>query len=217
VHRRANFDLADPAWDEAEAQWMAELAAGGDEAVPAWEALFEAYDSLFRRHLRALGLPRDRVEERVQQVWVDLPRTAALYRGEAPVRAYLRNVLWSQARRYLLRERPREDVHDGLGSEKPDLAPHEALFQLVPAWRDDPRWPAFRECVRVGFAAFAEAHAQLAELLVRHHAEGWSVEETAAQVGSEPARVKEDLRRARAAVRGFVDGCLRLWPGWPGR
>jgi DNA-directed RNA polymerase specialized sigma24 family protein len=210
-HRRRDFRLADPAWDEAEQRWMAEIAARGPKGQSAWEALVEAYGTLFVRRLEYWGLPPERAEEEAQELWLDIARGAVRHEGRGPVRSFLRQVLWHKATHYY-RERDLERTHDSLADEQIEARADAALLHLAPAWQSDPRWLDFRRCVRDRLAEFERQHPRLARLLVFRHVEELSLEEIVELIGGEAVKAKAEVFSARAKFGPLVEPCVELWP-----
>jgi len=211
MHKRQHFKQADPAWDVAEEQWMDAIAAGGAPAELAWLDLFEAYRDLFERRLEWWGLPSARAEEETQELWLDIARGAIRHERRGPVRSFLRQVLWHKATHYY-RERDAQPTPLSLSDEAVEAVADQALLQMAPSWRSDPRWLDFRRCVHDKLQAFERQHPRLASLLVFMHVEELSLEETAALVGGSALQAKAEVFSARRRFAPLVEPCVELWP-----
>lgn len=212
MHTRRDFKQRDPAWDELEAQWMAQMAAGQpDDANAAHGRLFMAYNGLFITRLNYWGLSVAQAQDTAQEVWMDIARAAPRYEPGAPVRLYLRGFLEMARRRHFstLKTSPPLDStsDDGVAASV------EAALQVL-AWStsDGGEFFDFARCVRQALSQFTQKHPRLASLLLLRHVEEFTLEEIEQRTGETEDHAKANLFSAREKFRPKVAGCLSLWP-----
>lgn len=212
MHRRRDFKQGDPAWDVLEAQWMARLAGGGPEAGAALDSLVLAYGPLFVARLRYFGLSIEDAQDLAQELWMKVARVAPGYRGEAPVRSFLRGIV-EQAKLNHYSERYKLPPLDSTSDEVVAASMERAMQALGPTGAQADGWADFDllRCVRRAFAAFEQKHPRLARLLLLRHVEELSLEEMAALVGGRPEEAKAEVFSARNKLRPDVKPCLDLW------
>jgi len=212
MHTRRDFKQRDPAWDELEAQWMAQMATGTpDEARAAYGQLISAYNGLFITRLNYCGMSVSEAQDTTQDVWMQIARAARRYEPGAPVRLYFRGFLDTALMRHFsaLKASPPLDST----SDEAVVASAEAALQVL-AWStaDGGEFFDFARCVRLAFAQFSEKHPRLASLLLMRHVKELSLKEIEEETGDTEDHAKADLFSAREKFRPKVAGCLSLWP-----
>jgi RNA polymerase sigma factor (sigma-70 family) len=211
MHKRRDFKQGDPACEAMEAQWMAQMAAGGPPADEALAALFVAYGPLFVARLRFYGLDIDEAQDVAQDLWMEVARAAPRYRAEAPVRSFLLGFLKTAKTRYFSERGklpPLASTSDEAVAATMELALHALSASTADEWdRFD-----FVRCVRRAFAALEQDHPRLARLLVLRHVEELSLEEIVELLGGRPEAAKAEVFSARNKFRPKVAHCLSLWP-----
>ena len=210
MHRRRNFKEAEPAIEALEAQWLAQVVAGGAPASEALGSLFQAYRDLFVARLRLNGLDPQEAQDAAQDVWMAVARAAPGYRGEAPPRAYLLGFLKTFTTRHYSERRklpPLASLSDEAVADTMEQA-LQALAHLPGDGWDHFDWV---RCVRRAFAAFERAHPHLARLLMLRHIEEMSLEEMVERLGGRMERAKAEVFTARNKFRPDLSPCLDLW------
>jgi len=211
MHRRSDFKQGDPTWDPLEAQWMAQMAAGGPAADEALSSLFMVYGPLFVARLHHYGLDPQEAQDVAQDLWMEVARAAPRYRADAPVRSFLLGFLKTAKTRYFS-ERGKLPPLASTSDEVVAATMELAMQELSDALPDD--WDRFDlvRCVRRAFAAFERAHPHLARLLMLRHVEEMSLEEIVALLGGITERAKAEVFSARNKFRPDMTPCLGLWP-----
>jgi RNA polymerase sigma-70 factor, ECF subfamily len=209
MHQRQNFSRADPAWDEVETRWMAELASGGPAADAALSSLFWAYQKLFVRHLIRMRMNEAEAEDQAQELWLEIVRAAPRYRPDVAVRYYFRGFLGTVLTRHFskLKQRPpaQSDADESVAEEVEAVLLSMTDFAGGGASRFD-----FLRCVRAAFERFERAQPRLASLLLFRHVEEMSLEEIALALGVTAEKVKADTFRARRQFEPLVKPCIDL-------
>lgn len=164
---------------------------------------------LYRRYApRLLGyfmrqrVSRERAEDLVQDVFVNIVRHCGSYRGESLITTWI----WSIARNVLIDHFRRERNVQVLDLDDLD---------------DDGGDPALRvesgtgleECVQRAFAQFAADHHDRAETLALVAFEGWDMAELAAYLKRTPGAVREYVSQCRKKLRPYLDRCREFITG----
>ena len=212
MHTRRDFKQRDPAWDEQEAQWMAQMATGQPaDAKAAHAQLFMAYNSLFITRLNYHGLSVAEAQDTAQDLWMEIARAAPRYEPGAPVRLYLRGFLGMARRRHFSALKASPPL-DSTTDEGVAASVETALQALAWSTSDGGEFFDFARCVRRALSQFTQKHPRLASLLLLRHVEEFSLEEIEQKTGETDDHAKADLFSAREKFRPKVAGCLSLWP-----
>lgn len=185
-------DEADRRAELTDAELIAATATG-DRA--AFARLVERYQRPIHHLARALVRDRQHAEDVLQETFLAAFRSAASYRGDAPVSAWLYAIARHTA--YRLERRAREVASDDRSLER---LGHEA------GWGSpDVELAASRAQLRDRLeAALAALPAEDRELLTLRDGLGLSGEETAAALGVSVAAMKSRLHRARLRLAGTL-------------
>ncbi len=174
---------------------VAGLRAGGSERAAGIAALYRRHAGRLLGYFVRQRVPRGEAADLVQEVFVNVVRHCAEFRGDAKFGTWL----WSIARNALIdhlrRSRGVEVDLDELGEE--------ALAAASPAPAD----AGLRDCVRRAYAEFAAAHRDRAETLALVAFEGWSAAEVGAYLGRTPGAAREYLSQCRKKLRPFLERC----------
>jgi DNA-directed RNA polymerase specialized sigma24 family protein len=210
MHRRRDFKQADPSWDAQEAQWMAQMAAGGAAADAGLSSLFMVYGGLFVTRLHYYGLSIQEAQEVAQDLWLEVSRAAGRYDGSVPVRLFLLGFLKIARKRYWS-ELSKQPAVDSTSDELVAASVEAVMQSLAPASASK-GFADFVHCVRRAFFSFEREHPRLARLLLLRHVEEKSLDEMAADLDDSADRLKAELFGARNRFRPAVAECLDLWP-----
>jgi len=211
MHKRVDFRDADPAWDQLEAGWMQQVAAGGPTAEAGFAALYRAYAALFITRLRYWGFDVDDAMDAAHDLWIELSRAAPRWPRDVPVRFYLLGFLKMARKRFFSASHHLPAV-DSLTEEAVLSSAEQSLRSSAPALENEPEWLDFVRCVRRSFGAFRDEHPRLASLLLQRHVEELSLEEMTELMGGSPERAKAEVYSARRKISPTLQPCLELWP-----
>lgn len=176
---------------------------GGQPRTEGISQLYRGYARRFLAYFMKHRVPREHAEDLVQDVFVSIVRHAADFRGETRIDAWM----WAIARNalidYFRRARP-EDPFD-----------EDELVRLAEAQADPPRESSagLEDCVRKAYAAFAERHADRAEILARFAFDGWSIDDVAAALRRTPGATREYLSQCRKKLKVFLEPCREYLRG----
>jgi DNA-directed RNA polymerase specialized sigma24 family protein len=210
THVRQDFREADEATEASEARWMRALGAGGPEAEAAFTSLHAVYGKLFVRRLRRLGLEPDDAQDAAQEVWLDVIRAAPKWRGDVPVRVYLRGFLRIAQLRW---SSNRKDAPAFETFVEPDDVDGR-VATMVPALSSGTpdEWSDFVRCVERALARLEHVQPRLVQLLLLHHVAEASLEEIVEVLGGDAKLAKSQLFSARRRAEPDLLPCLDLWP-----
>ncbi|MBB87273.1 MAG: hypothetical protein CMP06_08245 [Xanthomonadales bacterium] len=177
-----------------EAEWLQQIAAGGDARRAAVSALYRHYAARFRGYFQRRGASPADAEELCQDSFVRLVR--ALDRGtqvDQP-RAWIWSVAQSQWLDWRRVAQPdTEDIVD---------------WQDVQS-EDDPAVRSLHldDCVRRQFAAYTAAYPAGAQALLWASVEQFTAPEIGELLGRTPGATRQFLSEARKRVRGYLAVC----------
>lgn len=163
------------------------------------ERLYHSHCGKLVRFFKRCGQSEALAQDLAQESFVQALRHLPQFDG----RAQLSTWVWAIARNLLLahlRKQGRrvERVTDETG-EPVEL---DALTS-----EPSGRLTDLQDCVRRGFAAFAQQHPERAQVLYLAAVEGWTREELAQFLGRTPHATSEYLSQCRAKLRPFLADC----------
>lgn len=170
---------------------------GGEAQAEGVSQLYRAYARRFLFYFMKHRVPREHAEDLVQDVFVSIVRHADTFRGETRIDAWMWAIVRNALIDHFRRARP-EDPFD-----------EDDLVRISEAQSDSPRDASggLEDCVRMAYAAFAESHADRAEMLARVAFEGWSIEDVAAMLKRTPGATREYLSQCRKKLKVFLEPC----------
>lgn len=170
---------------------------GGQARTDGVSQLYRGYARRFLSYFMKHRVPREQAEDLAQDVFVSIVRHAESFRGETRIDAWM----WAIARNALIdhfrRARPEDPFEE------------DDLVRIAEAQSDPPRdaGGGLEDCVRKAYTAFAESHADRAEILARVAFEGWSIEDVAAVLKRTPGATREYLSQCRKKLKVFLEPC----------
>ena len=171
--------------EAAEAHWLARIAQGDHAAL---RTLYDSYRPQLRRYLwRLLAGDGDAVEDCLQETFITLWRSAATFRGEGRVAAWVFRIA-SRAAAHARRadaSRPTQPLPDDVGNEDPlgaSTPETEVLNRMM---------------LSTALATLSPKHRVTLELVFVH---GFTMEETAQILTIPVGTVKSRLNYARRAL-----------------
>lgn len=180
--------------EESDAELMAEVRAGDRTA---FARLVDRHGDAVVNYLTRLTGQRDRAEDLAQESFLRLFRSAAGYREQGLLRAYLYRIATNLVRSEERRERRLRLLLPFLGGRRHDepSAPSGLLLQ---------------ELHRQVAAAVAALPLGYRAPLVLHEIEGWSYADIARELGCREGTVKSRIHRGRRRLRQTLE------PYWNG-
>ena len=171
---------------------LAIRAEAGDTA--AFTALVAALHPAVHRWALVFAADPDEADDIVQEAFVQMHRHLAQFHGEAPLEAWLYRIVRRAAgqRRRTARRRLRLS---GSTAALPDRDP----YLTDPGVRVDRQWVAER--IRAFFGALPARQREMFDLV---DLQGYDPSEVARMTGMNPATVRANLFKARAAVRAHL-------------
>jgi RNA polymerase sigma-70 factor, ECF subfamily len=210
MHVRQDFREADEASEASEARWMRALATGGSVAEAAFSSLHAVYGKLFVRRLCRLGLGPDDAQDIAQEVWLDVMRAAPKWRGDVPVRVYLRGFLRIAQLRWFS---DRKDTPAFETFVEPDDIDGRTATAVPATSSGTPdEWHDFVRCVERALARLEQVQPRTVKLLLLHHVAEASLEEIVEALGGDAKLAKSQLFAARRKIEPDLLPCLELWP-----
>ena len=179
---------ADP--DAADVQ---RVRAGGEERAAGIAALYRRHAAKLLGYFLRQRVARPDAADLVQEVFVNVVRHSAGFRGEAKFGTWL----WSIARNALIDHLRRSR---GVELDIDELA-------LEAAAPGGEAGIGLQDCVRRAYAEFAAAYQDRAETLALVAFEGWSIGEVATYLGRTPGAAREYLSQCRKKLRPFLERC----------
>ncbi|MDT9001651.1 RNA polymerase sigma factor [Paucibacter sp. APW11] len=158
-------------------------------------ALYPEWYPRLYRYFRANGCLQSVAHELVQDSFAAALRGLAGYRGDALLSTWL----WAIGKRVLLahwRHQQLPEVSDEAAQSRAELISFEASHLSV---QDD--------CVRRGFARFAQQHPEQAEALYLAYVEGWSHADLGQKLGRSEHAATVYLADCRAKLQPFLRDC----------
>ena len=189
---------------------LAELAAAGDRR--AFHAIMKRYNQRLFRVARAVVGSDEEAEDVLQTAYLSAFAKIAMFRGEASLLTWLTTITLNEARGRLRKRRPTLDL-TMLDQAADRIVPFPGAVQSA-----DPEAEAGRAQVRAMLeVAIDSLPTDFRTVFMLREIEGYSVEETAAQLGIPQATVKTRLFRARRQLRRafesrFVAELNQLFP-----
>ncbi len=209
-HVRQDFREADEASEANEAGWMRALAAGGPEAEKAFTSLHAVYGKLFVRRLCRLGIRPDEAQDVSQEVWLDVMRAAPKWRGDVPVRVYLRGFLRIAQLRWFSARSDAPAFETFVEPDDIDGKTATAVPNLLSGTPEE--WYDFVRCVERALARLEQVQPRTVQLLRFHHGAEASLEEIVEALGGDVKLAKSQLFTARRKIEPDLLPCLELWP-----
>lgn len=173
------------------------------------QALRLELEGLYRSHFRRIaayfvrcGLAEAVAQELAQDSFVQALRGLVQFDGQARLSTWL----WTIARHVLLTHlrRNQSRFDDGPASTLSGAEPVDPdSLSCTPCAAEVVR----QDCVRRGFAAFAAAHPERAQVLYLAAVEGWSRGELAELIGRSTHATTEYLSQCRAKLRPYIAHC----------
>ena len=170
---------------------------GGQARTEGVSQLYRAYARRFLSYFMKHRVPREHAEDLVQDVFESVVKHAEAFRGETRIDAWM----WAIARNELIdhfrRARP-EDPYD-----------EDDIVKIVEGQAEPAGDPGsgLKDCVQKAYAAFAQHHADRAEILARVAFEDWSIEDVAAVLKRTPGATREYLSQCRKKLKSFLEPC----------
>ena len=163
------------------------------------ENLYRSHFAKVCRYFKRCGESEALALELAQDTFIQALRACAQFDG----RSQLSTWLWAIARNTLLghlRKQGRRVAGDGApGARVVDPDSLTSAHSGRQMERD--------ACVRRGFAAFAQAHPERAQVIYLAAVEGWTREELAAHLGRTAHAATEYLSQCRAKLKPYIEGC----------
>ena len=162
------------------------------------ERLYRSHFGKFTGYFRRCGQSEAVAHELVQETFIQALRNLKQFDG----RAQLATWVWAIARHQLLAHLRKQGLRvpaagDAVEPIDPDTLTSAQTGRLMEQ----------RECVRRGFAVFAQQHPERAQVLYLAVVEGWSREELAQFLGRTIHAATEYLSQSRAKLKPFIAGC----------
>ncbi len=170
---------------------------GGQARTEGVSQLYRGYARRFLAYFMKHRVPREQAEDLAQDVFVSIVRHAESFRGETRIDAWMWAIVRNTLIDHFRRARPEDPFEE------------DDLVQIVEAQSDPPRDPGtgLEDCVRKAYAAFAEHHADRAEILARVAFEGWSIEDVAVVLKRTSGATREYLSQCRKKLKAFLEPC----------
>lgn len=163
------------------------------------ERLYRSHFSKVCGYFQRCGEGEAVARELAQDTFIQALRGCAQFDG----RAQLSTWLWAIARNTLLGHLRKQQRRPGGDDAR---APSPVDPDTLTSARSG-RQMEQDACVRRGFAAFARAHPERAQVIYLAAVEGWTREELATHLGRTPHAATEYLSQCRAKLRPFIEGC----------
>jgi RNA polymerase sigma-70 factor, ECF subfamily len=162
------------------------------------ERLYRSHFGKFTAYFRRCGQSEAVAHELVQETFVQALRNLKQFDG----RAQLSTWVWAIARNELLAHVRKKGLRvpaagDAAQPVDPDTLMSSASGRLMEQC----------ECVRRGFASFANLHPERAQVLYLAVVEGWTRDELAAYLGRTVHAATEYLSQSRAKLKPYIAGC----------
>jgi len=184
---------------------LATVAGGGTAGMAALEALFRRYRGPLLGFLQRRGVPPEQADDLVQDTFLRVARSAASFRQEARLSSWLFRIALNLHIDQLRRTRPETQLDEaGWGVIEQVLAvPADQCGPGIA--RDD-----VVDCFERGFAQFAGAFPQRAEVLRQVALQGWAIRDVAALLERTEGATREFLSQSRKKLRSFLETCREL-------
>ncbi|MFT3818426.1 MAG: RNA polymerase sigma factor [Rubrivivax sp.] len=192
-----------------EAQWIADIGAGGRLRDAALEKLFHAYERRVAGWLRyRFRLSPHEAEDLWQDVLVAICKSAATFQAGTDARAWIYKVAENKALDLLKRSSRRHEVADDDGRIDADGGSGSFIDRAaVP-----PGTPDLDRCVRQGFARFARDHPEMAHWIVMADIEEHDIPDIAVALNRTAGATRTYLKTLRDKFRPYIAPCLELLP-----
>ncbi len=158
------------------------------------EALYRSHFGKVVGYFRRCGMDDAIAHDLTQDTFVNALRGLPNFKGQSKLSTWLwtiaRNVLLAFVRTHPATRNAEEPVD-------PDTLTNGA----------DEHLNDMCDCIRRGFAAFARAHPERAQVLYLAAVEGWSIKELAEFLGRTPHAATEYLSQCRAKLKPFIVEC----------
>lgn len=185
--------------------WLSVLAAGGRDAERALEGLFRKYRRALQAFLVQRGLDHGTAEDVIQEVFIRVVRSASTFRGEAQVSTWLfqiaKNLHLDHVRKANLEDTMDDDTWmmiEGSVSVAPACESQTTLEQ------------ALQDCFDNGFAEFAKAFPQPADVLHKVVRLNWDTRDVASFLERTEGATREYLSQCRKKLKRFLEPCQEL-------
>ena len=163
------------------------------------EGLYRSHFTKVCNYFRRCGETEAVAHELAQDSFIHALRGCAQFDG----RSQLSTWLWAIARNTFLGHLRKQGRRAGAeDATTPSPVDPDSLSSLQSGHQMEQD-----ACLRRGFAAFANAHPERAQVLYLAAVEGWTREELAVHLGRTPHAATEYLSQCRAKLRPFVEGC----------
>lgn len=185
---------------------LLQIAQGGKSGEMALELLYRRHRPKLLGLLRKKGLSIEEAEDIVQDVFVQVIKSATTFRGESAVTSWMHRIALN-AMVDLFRGTNREVQLDEEGWEHVhNTAPADTACPLLA----DPKL-ALQDCYDKAYAAFAKAHPDAADLIYQtvHHEE-WSGRDIARFLGRAEGAAREYLSQCKKKFKEFAQSCRDL-------
>ena len=162
------------------------------------ESLYRSHFGKLVGYFRRCGQTEALAQELVQETFVQALRHLHQFDG----RARLSTWVWAIARNQLLAHLRKAGQRIPLAEELPEAVDPDSLMSAQSG-----RLMEQQECVRRGFATFAQLHPDRAQVLYLAAVEGWTRDELAQFLGRTPHAATEYLSQCRAKLKPYIAGC----------
>lgn len=163
------------------------------------EALYRSHFAKVCTYFKRCGETDAVARELAQDTFIQALRGCAKFDG----RSQLSTWMWAIARNTLLGHLRKQERRVGDDDSQSAASIDPDTLSSVQSGRQMEQ----DACLRRGFAAFAHAHPERAQVLFLAAVEGWTREELAAHLGRTPHAATEYLSQCRAKLRPFIEGC----------
>jgi RNA polymerase sigma-70 factor (ECF subfamily) len=182
--------------------YLQQLSKAGAQAESGMEGLFRLFGARMKAYFRQHRMSEEESADLVQETFIKAFRNARQYAGDAKASTWL----WAIARNCMIdhirARKPEDQIEDD------DLLDH--LMQSQRSGQHERELSALQDmqdCVRRGFAHFANAEPLRASALQLAIVEGWSCEELAEHLKRTPAATREFRSQCRKKLKEFLTPC----------
>ena len=174
-----------------EAQWLAQIAAGGRERREGVGALYGAYASRLKAYFQRRGASHADADELCQDSFVRIVKALDGGTEVTEPRAWI----WTVARSQWL---------DWQRRQRPDTVPIEEWTEPQAEASPD---PDLADCVRRQLSLFADAHPEGAQVLVWASVEQFTAPEISQLIGRTVGATRQWLTQLRKQIRSYLEVC----------
>ncbi len=178
---------------------LEQIIKGGTARQRGVAELYHRYARKFAGYFSRHNVPREHVEDVVQDTFVKIVRSCESFRGESELGAWLWRIAKNCMVDYFRKQRPadayEEDIHGG-----------EASLAHSPA-RPGKTVDSLEDCVQWALERFAKVDAERTEILRLAAIEGWSTAEVAHFIGRTLGATREYISQCRKHFQKYLEPC----------